>query len=73
MNIKVQCCGLVLLFVLGIIYSRKKTIRLSISRVFMRFFSVTRLTRGIRQNGNAIGGKPHTFKRVTHYPSEAEV
>ena len=41
MNIKVQCCGLVLLFVLGIIYSRKKTIRLSISKVFMRFFSVT--------------------------------
>ena len=41
MNIKMQCCGLILLSILGIIYSRKKTIRLSTSKVFMRFFSVT--------------------------------
>lgn len=41
MNIKTQCCGLILLLVMGIIYSRKKTIRLSTSRVFICFFAIT--------------------------------
>lgn len=41
MNIKVQCCGIVLLVVLSIIYGRQRRLKLTASKVFERCFFVS--------------------------------
>lgn len=40
MNIKVQCCGIVLMLVILYFYSRQKTIRLNTEKAFVRMFCI---------------------------------
>lgn len=40
MNIKVQCCGIVLMLVILYFYGRQKTIRLNTEKAFLRMFAI---------------------------------
>ena len=40
MNIKVQCCGIVLMLVILYFYGRQKKIRLNTEKVFLRMFCI---------------------------------